>query len=386
MHLSLKSSPDTLRTLETPCLVLDASRMERNVAHLRRRLAPLGVSLRPHLKTAKSVEVARRVMASPAGPATVSTLKEATQFAAAGVRDVIYAVGIAPSKLERVLQLRAEGVDLAVVLDTVEQAEAVAAASRAAGVPIPALIEIDCDGHRSGVAPGDADRLLAIGRALVNGAQLRGVLTHAGGSYSARGAEALARCAEVERASVVEAARHAACRRPALPGGQRRLDTDGAFRHRARRRHRGARRRVRVLRPGDGRHRRLPDRRHRAVGARHGDRPPARQGLDPGRRRLDGDVAGPGHVEAGEEPGLRRRLRPRGPRLRRRHRRRRQPGARHRHRAPGLGRDAADLAIGDRVRILPNHACSTAAQHQGYHVVRGASAAIEAVWPRFGGW
>ena len=203
MHLSLKSSPDTLRTIETPCLVLDASRMERNVADLRRRLAPLGVSLRPHLKTAKSVEVARRVMASPAGPATVSTLKEATQFAAAGVRDVIYAVGIAPSKLERVLQLRVEGVDLAVVLDTVEQAEAVAGASRAAGVPIPALIEIDCDGHRSGVAPGDADRLLAIGRALMNGAQLRGVLTHAGGSYSARGAEALARCAEVERASVV---------------------------------------------------------------------------------------------------------------------------------------------------------------------------------------
>jgi D-serine deaminase-like pyridoxal phosphate-dependent protein len=53
----------------------------------------LGVLLRPHLKTAKSIEVARRVMTSPAGPATVSTLKEATQFAAAGVRDIIYAIG-----------------------------------------------------------------------------------------------------------------------------------------------------------------------------------------------------------------------------------------------------------------------------------------------------
>ena len=126
----MAAHPDTLKnvesllTLETPCLVLDADRMARNVARLRGRLAPLGVRLRPHLKTGKSVEVARRVMDSPTGPATVSTLKEASQFAAAGVRDMIYAVGIAPAKLGRVLELRAAGVDLAVVLDTVEQAEA----------------------------------------------------------------------------------------------------------------------------------------------------------------------------------------------------------------------------------------------------------------------
>ena len=55
----------TLQDLETPCLVLDAERMERNVARLRTRLADLGVGLRPHLKTCKSVEVARHVMDSP---------------------------------------------------------------------------------------------------------------------------------------------------------------------------------------------------------------------------------------------------------------------------------------------------------------------------------
>ena len=178
----------SLHTLETPCLVLDAARMERNVARLRGRMADLGVQLRPHLKTAKSVEVACRVMDPPHGPATVSTLKEATLFAAAGVRDIVYAVGIAPAKLAQVLALRAQGIDLAVVLDTVAQAEAVAAASREAGAPIPALIEIDCDGHRSGVLPTDASALLAIGKALEQGASLRGVLTHAGGSYAARGA------------------------------------------------------------------------------------------------------------------------------------------------------------------------------------------------------
>ena len=130
----------TLEDLATPCLVLDADRMERNIARLRGKLDGLGASLRPHLKTAKSVDVARRVMSSPAGPATVSTLKEAAQFAAAGVRDILYAVGIVPAKLPQVLALRASGADIAVVLDTVEQAQDVAEASRNAGTRMPAII------------------------------------------------------------------------------------------------------------------------------------------------------------------------------------------------------------------------------------------------------
>ena len=53
---------------------------------------------------------------------------------------------------------------------------------------------------------------------------------------------------------------------------------------------------------------------------------------------------------------------------------------------PGSNGVLPDLAIGDRVRILPNHACATGAQHRGYHVVQGASTVVEAEWPRFGGW
>jgi D-serine deaminase-like pyridoxal phosphate-dependent protein len=108
----------TLNDLATPCLVLDVAKVERNIARLRAHLVPMGVTLRPHLKTGKSVEVARMVMDTPEGPATVSTLKEAHLFAAAGVRDMIYAVGITPDKLNAVLALRAEGVDLAVLLDS----------------------------------------------------------------------------------------------------------------------------------------------------------------------------------------------------------------------------------------------------------------------------
>lgn len=196
----------TLNDLPTPCLLLDRERMERNITRLSQRIAGLGPTLRPHLKTCKSVEVARRMLATPAGPATVSTLREAEVFAAAGVRDMIYAVGIAPQKLARVEALRAQGVDLTVILDSTEQAEAVAVHSRAGGRAIPALIEIDTDGHRAGVAPSDAERLRALAAELTRGGELRGVLTHAGASYGARGAAELERFAAAERAGAVEAA------------------------------------------------------------------------------------------------------------------------------------------------------------------------------------
>jgi D-serine deaminase-like pyridoxal phosphate-dependent protein len=121
-----------LSDLATPCLVLDADRMDRNIARLRSHLSPMNVTLRPHLKTSKSIEVARRLMDKPGGPATVSTLKEARHFAAAGVTDLIYAVGISPDKLPSVLALRAQGVDLAILMDSREQAEFVAASARTA--------------------------------------------------------------------------------------------------------------------------------------------------------------------------------------------------------------------------------------------------------------
>jgi D-serine deaminase-like pyridoxal phosphate-dependent protein len=146
---------DQLAALPTPSLVLDEAKMLANVARLRGRLEALGAPLRPHLKTAKSVEVARRVLAGGDGPATVSTLKEAEVFAAAGVRDILYAVGIAPQKLERVLAIRRGGCDLSIVLDSADQARAVVEACKASGDAIPTLIEIDSDGHRSGLRPGD---------------------------------------------------------------------------------------------------------------------------------------------------------------------------------------------------------------------------------------
>jgi D-serine deaminase-like pyridoxal phosphate-dependent protein len=184
-----------MKVLPTPCSSCRSApvRRERRAHGAGARRAG-GPTLRPHLKTVKSIPAALRILGGTDRPITVSTLLEAERFAEAGFCDILYAVGIAPGKLDRVLALRRRGVDLMLVTDNVAGAEAIAAASRAAADPIPVLIEIDSDGHRAGVRPGDADLLRAIAAAL-EGADLRGVMTHAGGSYGESSADGLARAA-----------------------------------------------------------------------------------------------------------------------------------------------------------------------------------------------
>ncbi|HEX8754725.1 MAG TPA: alanine racemase, partial [Steroidobacteraceae bacterium] len=204
--MDAKTSPArAIDELDTPALVLDVARMERNVARLTQRLSALGVRFRPHVKTAKSVEVAMRLFPDGRGPITVSTLKEAEYFAAAGMTDITYAVGLPPAKIARLRSLVAHGVDVSVIIDSEEQARALAAA-RGDGAMPAVLLEIDCDGHRGGLTPADGRLLSIAGIVRDGGIELRGVLTHAGESYRCRGGIGLPEAAEAERAAAVAAA------------------------------------------------------------------------------------------------------------------------------------------------------------------------------------
>ncbi|WP_459721323.1 alanine racemase [Paraburkholderia sp. 2C] len=361
--------------------------MMNNIARLRRRLAGLGVDLRPHLKTPKSIDVARRVMTSPDGPATVSTLLEAEQFAAAGVRDILYGVGVAPGKLDRVTALRREGVDLSLVVDNIDAARAVAEHSRRTNDRIPTLIEIDSDGHRAGVRLEDTVGLLAIGNTLHHGgAQLRGVMTHAGESYACSSIEEIVAIAERERAAAVGCAtvlRGAGLPVPVVsvgstPTAHFAADLSGVTEVRA-----GVfvffdlvmaglevctveDIAVSVLATVIG---------HQAdkgwilvdAGwmAMSRDRGTASQRIDQGYGvvcSIDG-VPYPDliMVQTNQEQGI--------------------IGVRSGSEAP-----LPDLPIGSLLRILPNHACATAAQHGHYELIRTGSRDIAAQWPRFRGW
>lgn len=195
----------TLADLPTPVLILDRSRLLANIARMQARAKQLGVSLRPHLKTAKSAMIAELAVGRN-GPITVSTLAEAEYFAKAGFRDILYAVPMAPQKLDQVGALIRSGIDLKIITDHPAVAQAAAAAGQRLGVTFRVMIKIDCGLGRAGIAP-DSDLLLPLAKALSQpGAELAGVLTHAGHSYGAKDAAEIARIAEEERAAVVAAA------------------------------------------------------------------------------------------------------------------------------------------------------------------------------------
>jgi D-serine deaminase-like pyridoxal phosphate-dependent protein len=189
---------------ETPFLVLNTSKVQYNATRMADRLRAAKVQLRPHVKTAKSLEVARVCHGGQTGPITVSTLKEAEFFAANGFTDILYAVGIAPNKFAHVARLRDEGVSLTIITDSLQAAHAIGHYCRDHAVHLPTLIEIDTDGHRAGVKPNDADTLRAIGQALDG--NLHGVMTHAGASYECRSVAQIEAIAEQERSGIVLAA------------------------------------------------------------------------------------------------------------------------------------------------------------------------------------
>jgi D-serine deaminase-like pyridoxal phosphate-dependent protein len=201
-----QAPPDPFDQIDTPAALIDLPRMQRNIDRMQARMSQLGVSFRPHVKTSKCTPVAQAQMAAGAKGITVSTLKEAAQFFAEGFTDILYAVGMAPGKLPQTLALRRQGCDLQIITDSVASALAIVAFGRAHTEVFDVLIEIDSDGHRSGVKP-DQTVLLDVARVLHEGGMaLVGVMTHAGSSYDCNTPAALQAMAEQERAACVHAA------------------------------------------------------------------------------------------------------------------------------------------------------------------------------------
>jgi len=189
--------------LQTPALILDQGTVVRNTAAMTARLAAKGVNLRPHMKTAKSIDVAELALDGNFGGVTVSTLKEAEYFLQHDVPDIVYAVCIDPSKLDHAADLARHGADLKIITDNVEVARAIASH----GGKFRVLIEIDCGEHRSGIAP-DHPGVLEIADLLAasDNAALAGVMTHAGHSYGCRSIDEIKQVARDERDAVTRAA------------------------------------------------------------------------------------------------------------------------------------------------------------------------------------
>jgi D-serine deaminase-like pyridoxal phosphate-dependent protein len=197
----------TIDDLPTPALILDRAILRRNLKRMSDRLREAGVTLRPHLKTAKSVQVGRMAVEGHDGRITVSTLAEARYFAKGGFTDIFYAVGIVPSKLAAVTELRRQGVNLRIVTDNISVAKAIAGAA-SDGDTFSVFIEVDSGGGRAGLPYPALPGLLDIARVLyaAPGVELAGVMTHAGHSYHESSVDGIAAVAEQERLAIVTAA------------------------------------------------------------------------------------------------------------------------------------------------------------------------------------
>jgi D-serine deaminase-like pyridoxal phosphate-dependent protein len=369
-----------LADLPTPCLVLDRRVLLRNLDAMDRTVARHGVALRPHLKTAKSIDVARLAMERPSaargGGIAVATLAEAEYFFGHGITDLLLAVAITPQKLEQVAKLNAAGASVAVVTDDPDTADAIAALS----APPRTLIEIDCGQHRGGL-PADDPAVQEVARRL--GPAFAGVMTHAGHSYAGRSPREMAEIAEAERAAAV-----AAAERLGAAGLTVQLVSVGSTPTAL---HAASLRGVTEVRAGVymfgdlfqceiGSHR--PSEIAVTVLASVIGRRPAQPAvlIDAGALALSMDrstEAAPRDYGYGLMLGLDGR-RSFG-----------MASVRRVWQEHGLveidAAHAAALPVGAKVRIAPNHACHTAAAHDRYFVVDDGDAVV-AIWPRINGW
>jgi D-serine deaminase-like pyridoxal phosphate-dependent protein len=177
MALSSPLSAD----LETPCLVVDRDVLERNLVAMADSARDRRLALRPHAKTHKCVEIARRQVALGAVGLTVATVGEAELFADVGFTDlfIAYPVWAAGARGLR-LRALAERAALRIGVDSVEGVEVLARAL--AGTESEVVVEVDSGHHRTGVSPGHAGEVARA--ALRRGLSVAGVFTFPGHSYA----------------------------------------------------------------------------------------------------------------------------------------------------------------------------------------------------------
>lgn len=369
-----------INLIKTPSPLLDIRRVRKNADRISDIANRNGVRLRPHIKTHKCIEIARIQTAGHDGAITVSTLAEARAFSKHGFSDITYAVPIERGKFDEAIEILRGGVKLNLLTDDAETVRGLNEAAGKAGVSFDVFVKIDCGTHRVGIEPHTAEAV-AIPRQISDAANLHfaGILTHAGHSYNVHSKEEILEVARHERDSMVELAerlRWLSIDVPTVSIGS--TPTISSVDHLEG---------IDEIRPGNyiffdafqatlgscsfedtaltvlaAVVHRDPKRRRIVVDAGaiaiSKDRGPV--GIDP--------ACGYGHVLDldGNETGMR------------------VTSLSQEHGEIEAGEMFEKFAVGDRVRILANHSCLTAAQHSHYNIIENDK--IVDRWQIHGGW
>ncbi len=185
--------------LLTPALLLDADILDANLVKMHKKVSDLGASLRPHIKTHKCIEIARRQRELEAKGITVSTFYEAEQFAREGFDDITWALPLPPMYASRAVQLSNE-ITFRVVVDSCEAVESLEKASRQSKHVVHVWLKVDCGYHRAGVDPASAQAEELVAK--LSGSELLsfdGILSHSGHAYAGTSREEILVAANQER-------------------------------------------------------------------------------------------------------------------------------------------------------------------------------------------
>ena len=358
--------PRSIHDVETPALVVDRDVLERNLRGMADAAREAGVALRPHWKTHKCVQLARRQLALGAAGGTVAKPGEAHAFFDAGFDDLVVATPVVdPRKIDGLLAATGEK-RLTVLVESEDGARLWSERAARAGRRQRVILEIDVGMGRTGVRPGDAALALARRLHVDPHLELTGVLTHAGHAYGSAPAD-LERLGRAEGETL--AATAAALEAEGIPCSVVSVGSTPTARHAARAPG------VTEIRPGNYV---FHDGIQVALGVAGEDecaltvlatvvaRPAAnRVVLDAGSKTLSSDrgSAGAPSTTFGSIQG------------------------RPEHRLVRLSEEhgiletdgASEYRIGQRVMIVPNHACATVNLHEEFVVTRGETVAD--VWP-----
>ena len=187
-----------LEELFTPCLLIDESKLSKNIQRVKSLISKRRLHFRPHLKTVKCKEITKKFIHEFGSRAMVSTVQEIEQLKECGISDFLYSVAVVPSKLKRIASSLSKNCTITVSVDHISMAQELVSFCKKTGLKISAVIELDFDGHRSGIRPNAKQQLCKIGKCLNDAGLFRGVMSHAGESYGLSNHKDLMECAKNE--------------------------------------------------------------------------------------------------------------------------------------------------------------------------------------------
>jgi D-serine deaminase-like pyridoxal phosphate-dependent protein len=343
-----------IEDLPTPSVLVDLDVLEANVKAMQGDANRAGVKLRPHAKTHKSPEVGRLQLAEGAVGLTLAKTSEAEVFASLGFEDIFLGYPVYGADKARRLLALSDRISIAVGADSEEGARSLGGVFHAAGRRLPVRLKVDCGYGRVGVPP---ERAVDMAKRIADlpGIEFRGLFTHGGQGYAAGTPEEVVAAARDESRTVTEAAE--AVRAAGLPVGDVSLGSTPTARHAI------AARGVTECRPGTYVYNdfsqvclgaaRFEDCALTILATVVSVPEPRRAVVDAGSKTLSSDPLRPRAVGHGLVLGRQSRI----ARLSEEH-------------GVIAVEDGESFRVGERVRILPNHACIVSNLHDRLVAVR----------------